>query len=486
MTAPDGTDAAPALTARAVAAAGRALEAPFALRLWMEDPVDPRPVSVTAAEILRLLPGRRVVARVDLDGRQALLKLFLGRGARRYCDREARGCARLVQAGVPTPALLGTVRDEDGGAACGLLFEYLPGARPVTVADLDAVTEAAGWLGRLHEAGCLHRDLHLDNLLVTGDGARVLIDGDPVRRWPWPGPVSAAAGLRNLAVLCAQRPPLADDELPRVFAAYAAARGWVDAASPGGVARLRRATARQRQARLRRYLRKTLRPCSEFHSERSLWRFLSALRSAWQPELAAFAADPEAAFHDAELLKDGNSATVVRVHLGCRSCVVKRYNVKGPWHALRRALKPGPRFRLAWQNGHRLWMLGVPTARPLLLLERRCGPLRGVAYLVMEDLGDRHLGQEIDQQGLSDARAAELARLFRTLQAAGLRHGDTKVTNLLVTDAGIALIDLDAMGLSRRGQRRDVARFLANFQHQPLVRERLAAAFAAAGVEGAG
>jgi serine/threonine-protein kinase RIO1 len=153
---------------------------------------------------------------------------------------------------------------------------------------------------------------------------------------------------------------------------------------------------------------------------------------------------------------------------------------------LRRALKPGPRFRLAWLNGHRLWMLGVPTARPLLLLERRLGPLRGVAYLVMEDLGDRHLGQEIDEQGLGDERMAELVRLFRTLQAAGLRHGDTKITNLLVTEAGVALIDLDAMAPSRRGQRRDVARFLANFEHQPMLRGRVAAALAAAGVEGAG
>ncbi|MEQ9006205.1 MAG: lipopolysaccharide kinase InaA family protein [Pseudomonadales bacterium] len=478
----------PVLTMASIRAAGRALAAPFAVRLQIADRAGRRPLTITVVEMLRLLPGRRVVARVEWDGEAALLKLFLGRRARRYCRREAAGCARLVRAGVPTPALLGTVEDDDGRSGCGLLFEYLAGARPVTADETGAIAEAAGWLGRLHQAGCRHRDLHLDNLLTTATGARVLIDGDPVRRWPWPWPVTAAAGLRNLAVLCAQRPPLADDALPAVFQAYAAARGWRDRASPAGVERLRRATARQRQARLRRYLRKTLRPCSEFHSERTLRRFLTARRDVW-PDLAALAADPEATFRGAQLLKDGNSATVVRARLGDaggRTCVIKRYNVKGPWHRLRRAVKPGARFRLAWLNGHRLWMLGVPTARPLLLLERRLGPLHGVAYLVMEDLGDRHLGQEIDEQGLGDERMAELVRLFRTLQAAGLRHGDTKITNLLVTEAGAALIDLDAMAPSRRGQRRDVARFLANFEHQPMLRDRVAAALAAAGVEGAG
>jgi hypothetical protein len=177
--------------------------------------------------------------------------------------------------------------------------------------------------------------------------------------------------------------------------------------------------------------------------------------------------------------------------------VIKRYNLKGPWHALRRALKPTARFRRAWLNGQRLQFLDIPTARPLALVERRFGPLRGVAYLVMEDLGDRDLGIEVAVGGLTEVRLAQVAALFRALGAAGLTHGDTKASNFLVTADGVAVIDLDAMhssvnkslvnkrsvNKSSVSEHPDLTRFLANFDHLPDVRARVRAALSGAGTD---
>lgn len=474
----------PLLDVAQIAAAGRALAAPFRCRLRLRDAAGERAVEVCCREILRLLPGRRLVAQVDLGGDRRLLKLFLGAGARRYCRREARGCAHLAHAGVPTPARLATVSAAEAGVAvCGLLFEYIPAAARAS-ADAATLRTVAAWLARLHARGCRHADLHLDNVLAAADGRRLLIDGDGVRRArPW-GALGRRASLANLGVLCAQGTLLEDEDFPGVYAAYAEARGWpADAvALAAGAEALRRAAVRQRRRRMRRYGRKCLRDCSEFRVELGWRRRVTALRAAWNDDLAAFVAHPEAAFAGAEVLKAGNSATVVRTRIGGRARVVKRYNVKGPWHAVRRSLQRLPRYRLAWQNGQLLTLLGVPTARPLLLLERRRGLLRGVAYLVMEDLGDRDLAAVAATGFLEDHDVRAVAALFRALAAAGLVHGDTKATNFLMGPRGIHLVDLDAMTPSRSGAARDLRRFLTNFDAQPALRARFEAAFREAGL----
>jgi hypothetical protein len=143
--------------------------------------------------------------------------------------------------------------------------------------------------------------------------------------------------------------------------------------------------------------------------------------------------------------------------------VIKRYNVKSIWHGLRKAISPQPRYRRAWTSGQLLDFLAIPTARPLALLEWHRGIGQTVAYLVMPDLGERSLQQEIAENGLSLQLAAQVARLFVSFRAAGLRHGDTKASNFLLHEHRLYCVDLDALALDRDGWQRDVARFLENW-----------------------
>jgi tRNA A-37 threonylcarbamoyl transferase component Bud32 len=480
------------LTVRDIAAGGRDLPSRFAITLQLcgAGPELPRPegsgnVRVECREILRLLPGRRLVARADVAGQRAIVKLFVGSGARRYWARERRGCALLAAAGVATPAMLGELHEPQRGwrrqSAHGLLFEDLQGAQPLSASDAPGLLRAVAHLARLHGAGCRHVDLHLQNFLRRPETEEVfMIDGDGVRRRP----LGRRGSVNELALLCAQCPPLEDARLPAIYRVYAAQRGWPvpDDDEAAALRRLAAATRAQRRRRLRRYLSKAQRPCSEYVHERSWRRYLVAVRDAWDDGLAAFAADPERLFVEGQVLKAGNSATVARLRFDGRCYIVKRYNLKGPWHALRRAARPVARFRRAWLNGQRLHMLEIPTARPLLLLERRFGPLRGVAYLVMEDLGDLDLTAEIDADGLSDERLTQVVDLFRALRAAELTHGDTKSSNLLVNAQGVSIIDLDAMHDAASGQERDLRRFLANFPGHGEIHQRFAGALSAAGL----
>jgi hypothetical protein len=140
---------------------------------------------------------------------------------------------------------------------------------------------------------------------------------------------------------------------------------------------------RARHRRLSRYLRKTLRDCSEFAALQSPEftgvRVRDLAAEIWRPLLA----DPNAVMAQSELIKAGNSATVVRWRTASgMSLIVKRYNVKSLAQAWRRILRPVPRYRRAWQFGHALRLSGIATARPLLLLERRGRWSRGKAWLV--------------------------------------------------------------------------------------------------------
>ena len=418
-------------------------------------------------EILRLQPARRLVARTCWQGRDAVLKLFLGHAARRYRAREARGLAMLRDAGLSAPPLLAEL--ELAADALALVLGYVPGARLLDAADHSDMVRAVTALAAAHQQGVWQQDLNLANL-VDGESGVVFVDGDGIGSSS--GALGAAASLRNLALLLAERPLGVDAELPGLLEHYQRARGW--AAAPLQAANLTRELTAARRQRVRRYLDKTGRDCTEFAVSRAPGAWAVRRRDWEVADWRRLFAEPDAVVDAAQVLKAGNSATVVRWRpTGQAAVIIKRYNLKSPYHAARRALKP--RARRAWRNANQLHFLGVPTARPLALLERRRAGLAGVAYLVLEDLGDGELAGEIADDGLSDARCAEVAALFSALGRAGLAHGDAKVSNLLIApDGTVRLVDVDALRSARYG-RRDVARFLANFSGD--VRARFARAF---------
>ncbi|MCZ6618392.1 MAG: hypothetical protein O7E57_09690, partial [Gammaproteobacteria bacterium] len=202
---------------------GRTLPVPFLLHLVDEGG---SPIELRCREVLRLLPGRRLVALCIQEGEPRILKLFMGSSATRYRNRERAGVLALARCGVPTPALLGAPEDP-AGVGGGLLFEYLDGAHPVAEGDGEAIDQIAALLGKLHTSGVWHGDLHLDNFVKDSTGKVHAIDGDGIRGLRKHGhrPLSERASLENLALLLAQLPPLADARLQAPLESYDAARG---------------------------------------------------------------------------------------------------------------------------------------------------------------------------------------------------------------------------------------------------------------------
>ena len=103
----------------------RDLQEPFVVPLIRSDGEE---TEMTVQKILRLLPGKRIVAVAEVDGKQYLVKVFIGRYAGRYAKREVAGAAAIEDAGVLTASLeWQALRKSAKGHVLG--FEYIPDAK---------------------------------------------------------------------------------------------------------------------------------------------------------------------------------------------------------------------------------------------------------------------------------------------------------------------------------------------------------------------
>ncbi len=436
-------------------------------------------VDITCITILRLLPAKRIVALAEFAGQQVLIKLFLGRNAGRYVHRERTGVAAIADAGVSTPALLWEAGVENGHL---LVFEYLPNAISLAQkwANSEESTNRQAILGKvmrviasLHNHGVAQQDIHLGNFLITED--RIFtIDGGAVER-KGDRVLSEVASLRNLASFFAQFYPGFDALIDEVFPAYEQYRGWSN--DSARLARLRQEVMQSREIRKRNYIGKTFRDCTRFLCKETFNRFEVCERSAYTAELADLMKQPDRFIERGKVLKDGNSATVALVHLPDRSLVVKRYNMKNPWHGLRRAFRNSRAWH-SWGNAHRMEFLGIPSLKPIALIENRLGPIRVSAYLITEYIEGPDALECLRDMDNPNGELELLADILHKLSEVRISHGDLKATNFVMAEAGPVLIDLDGMKEHRSQQSfeqafgRDLRRFMENWRDYPLLQTR--------------
>lgn len=444
----------------------------------------PLPLSVPLADgrvlefsqWLRILPGKRLVGQASLEGEQVLAKLFIAPGAARHWAREKAGVEALIAQGIPTPDLIASGHLDGGGRY--LLTRYLPDAQtqrqrwdalavtdPENPAAQQLVTEVIAMLARMHGQGLTQSDLHMGNFLWY-QGQLHVIDGDAVAAHGAGQPLSHEAAADNLGAFLAQLPMAWEDQSELLIVAYLQhnAAGVLDPERVG------RAMEQGRQWRLKDFLSKAGRDCSLFSVRRNWWRIIAARRDEAAVVLPLLR-QPDALFVGEPLLKDGGSATVTRWQADSRTWVIKRYNIKGVAHWLRRFWRPSRAWH-SWLAAHRLQFFEIATPAPVAVCESRFGPLRRRAWLFTEYCPGPDVLSIFDSSGAKlppeDQRAA-LIGVFRQLARHRISHGDCKATNLLWHDGKVWLIDLDAVQAHsseaswRSAWQKDRARLIRNW-----------------------
>ena len=452
------------------------------LRQYGRRPPQPLPVPLAdgrvleVSEWLRILPGKRLVGQASLEGEQVLAKLFIAPGAERHWAREKRGVEALIGQGIPTPELVASGHLTGGGRY--LLTRYLPGAQtqrqrwdalsatdPQNPEAQQLVVEVIAMLARMHGQGLTQSDLHMGNFLWHR-GQLHVIDGDAVAVHTAGQPLSHDAAADNLGAFLAQL-PMAWGDRPEPLIAEYLQHGTAAVLDPQCIAR---ALEKGRQWRLRDFLSKAGRDCSLFSVRRNWWRVIAAKREEASVALPLLQ-QPDALFVGDPLLKDGGSSTVTQWEADGRAWVVKRYNIKGLRHWLRRFWRPSRAWH-SWLAAHRLQFFEIATPAPLAVCESRFGPLRRRAWLLTEYCPGPDVLSVFDSSGAAlpplEQREA-LIGVFRQLARHRINHGDCKATNFLWHEGQVWLIDLDAMQAHatesswRSAWKKDRARLIRNW-----------------------
>ncbi len=430
--------------------------------------------------LLRCLPGKRLVFQGTWRQKTVLVKLFLDPvSARRHWAREKAGCEAMMASGAPCPELLLAGQLDDGVPV--LLFEFLPEAKTALElwSELEDRQQRANFMqqlvtvvGILHDSGLVQQDLHLGNFLFS-DQRLYAIDGDAIDVRNQNSPLDLEASSGNLALFFSQFTPDFDELMEEAVSLYALQRNLAVSEL------LHRVSIELPQVRRRRrhkYVEKCYRSCSEFVRFMQAGYVSISRRDQQGETLTRFLDDPDRFMASGDLLKDGNSSTVVRVRSDDCDWVIKRYNIKSLRHALSRCLRP-TRAWVSWGNAHRLKISGIETPRPVALLEKRIGPLRSTGYYVCDFVAGVDAEEYFQDATLDDVAKKQVAegfvRLFGLFRKLNIVHGDCKATNFLLNKGEPWVLDLDAMHeCSSPAQfeklfRADIDRFLRNWSSQP-------------------
>lgn len=438
------------------------------LPVTLELSLPARRVQLTADKILRLLPAKRVVLRSTLDGEAIVIKLFRkNHSSARHITKELAGHTRVRAAGVPCPPLLGVFTTACGGFD-GVIYGFINNATelaqlwPAFTDDEKkfAIDKLMQVLFALHRQGAWQSDIHAGNFLVRRNSFHLLDLGSIVTAT---APLPQADCLANLGQLIAQF-DLRDQALfDAGIETYCRLQRWnPQQLKPQLEASIRRAW----DDRVDDYLAKAKRECSLTVFKQSFSSVFACRRSWFGDDAQRFARDPNAFMTDAQMLKAGNSATVVKANLDGKAVVIKRYNIKNFSHALSRSLRP-TRAEHSWRCAHLLEICGIASLKPVAWREDRKGILRSTAWFVCEWIDAPDLLGTGNARALQQDELDALRTLLQAMRRCRLTHGDFKANNLLLqrTPSGvaIALIDLDAMQRhsSRRGFEQAFARDLA-------------------------
>lgn len=423
---------------------------------------------------LRVLPGKRYVAKARRGEQVVLAKLFVGPRSEQKLHREIAGNQQLNNAAIATPSIIEHGNNPQGA---WLLTEFLNGAEDLynitgrdqtmldqSLAGIEHGLAVAKQVAELHNAHLAQADGHPGNFMFIDSRCYVIDCADIIPA------TTLASHTDNVGQLLAQLP---QSWWPALWQSYQQTAAHSTIYNEVYNAALKKLAWRGQNV-----AEKSVRDCTQFAVSRHFDRFEVVIRDK-EDQLAPLFKDLDTAIANGQPLKKGGSATVAKVEWQGQTLVIKRYNLKNWLHRISRWFRPTRAWH-SWQGGNRLRTLGIATPKPLAMVEERFGPLRGRGYLITECSSGLGLVKALEQSN-NDTLASltgELQFLLQRFREHKISHGDFKATNLLwdsQRSPSLSLIDLDVIRWHnnpsrwRKHYRKDVRRLLRNWRDTPAV-----------------
>ena len=466
-------DKLPGITWKVLRRADRTMKGPFTLVLNDTD------APLVCEEVIRIIPGKRLVAFAIWGDQEVAVKLFYEKGkSKRDCQRDVFGSETLMQANVPTPKLLFKGTADKRKRIHVLIYQKITQAKSIETlwqekpnpqALLPLLRAVTIEIATQHVLGILQVDLHLKNFLVTEKNIYTL-DGGKIARFEQP--LDKKISMEYLSLFLVQLGVGVSDIQKQLFDLYTKSRGWL--LKPSDIRYFEKMLAKNNKERWQRYRKKIFRTCSAFKRLDKYNKTIVYDRNYESAAFFDFLQNPDATFQQSSTIymKKGNSATVAKIMIDDRAYVVKRYNIKNIFHWLRRCLRP-TRAVKSWRLSQHLYAMGVATAKPIAFIEKRFLGLRSQSYFLMEYVDGQNIGDYFATHSEDKQMAENVLVLFNHLAELHITHGDLKMTNILVEKDRPVLIDLDAMqehrlsASFRHSVQSELKRFMRNWQERP-------------------
>jgi tRNA A-37 threonylcarbamoyl transferase component Bud32 len=439
------------------------LTAPHELSLPTELLIDKKVYQ--CVRILRFLSGQRVVIEAYSSEQKVIIKLFMGNSkGKRHWNRELKGYDAAKKAELIIPEMLQSIALKEG--AFVVIYEFIENSSVLTE-ELTKPQLLLDYVANIHNSGIYQDDFHFNNILIAND-IFYLIDLASVCQEKT-SPLSKKQSLINLAMLIAQYSPVGQQQLLEAMEVYYEARGW--AFSNAELVKFTKLLSTQWCRRRDKRLEKCFRSSTRVVYNRK-WGSEYAFERPFIKDVGIeLINDLENLIKQGQVLKAGNSSTVVGINYAGRSLVVKRYNIKSVGHFLRRCLRRS-RAAHSWEQASLLQLLRISHMHCYGFVEKRWGPLHSTAYLIMDWAPTAKTLDTVvfnEPQELPSIKK-QLQDIFKTFYDFKLVHGDCKATNFLYEEnKTLSLIDLDVMRQVKSTSsflplhQKDKGRFLKNW-----------------------
>lgn len=426
-------------------------EFPFQLLINCVSP-EKKTISLSCTALLRSVKNRRYVYDALWNEKNVIAKVFTHKfNGWRHVIREWKGLNALAnrKINVPDPLFLGktekgdwvvvTEKINDSNTVLEI-FNYTQNSEK----KLKLLLMICGELAIQHKSGVLQKDFHLENFIQANGKIYTL---DPGQMKFFTQEVPKDKSILNLAMLMLYLHD--DDKTSRdiLCGEYFKLRNWKYTNREEYL--IQKQIKMQREKGIERGLKKCLRTSKRFFRiKKDGTTAVFDKTFCNETETPDFINQIDNLMLEGKILKDGNTCYVSHLAWNNNNIVIKRYNHKNLLYSLCHSFI-NSRARKVWLLTQRLLMLGIHTPKPLAYIERRKGFILWNSYIVTEYVEGRNFYYVFNDKSLTDNEQTvitkQIEKLLEILWSHHITHGDLKHSNIIITQKGPALTDLDQM-----------------------------------------
>ena len=198
--------------------------------------------------------------------------------------------------------------------------------------------------------------------------------------------------------------------------------------------------------------------------------------------LSEVIANPDEFMLKGEEVKFEAGNHVVGLDLPKHSIFIKKFQIKGLFHYLRKFFSP-TRAITAWKAIHWLNAAGIKTINPIGVIETYDSFTTTESYLITLKQSGERLDQMKITENLENLIPSKMSALIKRLTWISFNHGDAKGSNFFLDKNSLIVSDLDAsnkryfqFALANK-LAKDKKRILRSFEGYPKVKESLSRRF---------